>query len=74
MDEFLKSDLFRYGAAAVAVLIVGRVIWRLLFPQKVLVQSTRVRCSSCGWTGTIGKYNRKCSKCGSSTLETVKGK
>ena len=74
MDEFLRSPLFRYGAAAVVGLVLGRLLWRMLFPEKALVQSSRVRCPLCGWRGTIGKYNRKCSKCGSTTLEELKGK
>ena len=74
MDEFLHSQLFKVGAAAVLAIVLGRWLWRKLFPARVLVLESRVRCPLCGWTGTIGKYNRKCSKCGNSTLEEIRKK
>ena len=72
MDDFLHSQLFKVGAALVAAVIIGRIAWRLLFPPKAGPLHLRVRCASCGWRGTVGKYTKRCSKCSATTLEVEK--
>jgi hypothetical protein len=72
MDEFFRSDLFKAVAAAVVAGVLLKLVWPLLFRPKADGLSLRVRCSLCGWKGTVGKYNRKCAKCASTTLENLK--
>ena len=72
MQEFLSSGLFQAAVAIVAASVVIGAIRKLLFPPKADVMAVRVRCTDCGWTGQVGKYNRKCSKCNSASLREMR--
>ena len=68
MNDFLSSPLFKYAAAGAAAVVVLKLAWPLLFRAKPDAQHLGVRCLSCGWKGTVGKYMQKCSKCGGTAL------
>jgi hypothetical protein len=53
--------------AAVAMVVL--VLRQLFARPKVPPVHVRVACRSCGWRGVVGKYNRRCSACGSVNLE-----
>ena len=72
MQDFLASPLFKILVALVALGALVNVARKLFFRPKLDAQHVRVRCPICGWTGTVGKYMRKCSRCASTTLEPVK--
>jgi ribosomal protein S27E len=72
MQEFLHSQLFRVAAGVVAVLFLARIVWRMFAPRRIDSLHMRVRCPVCGWTGTVGKHMRKCSRCGNTTLEPLR--
>ena len=72
MQEFVASPLFKVVvgiAIALAVLQLARKLFLKSGPGPLHL---RVRCAICGWTGTVGKHMRKCSKCGSTTLAEIR--
>ena len=68
MIEKLLEPPLVYILIAVGALIVLPPIYKLLKPKEKAAQMIAVKCRNCGWTGKVGKYNKTCSKCGSSTL------
>ena len=72
MGDLLDSNLIRVVAAAAVAGVLIKVLWPMLFPPAGDPLQLKVRCPICGWRGTVGKYNRKCAKCGATTLEPQK--
>jgi predicted Zn-ribbon and HTH transcriptional regulator len=68
----LQGELFRLAAAATVVLLVGRALLRRLRRRRADPLRPTVRCSACGWQGQVGKYARRCSRCGSSAVEDAR--
>jgi hypothetical protein len=68
-------ELLDHPAAIVlvvgVVVMVALVLRQLLARPKVPPVHLRVACRSCGWKGVVGKYNRRCSACGSVNLEDL---
>ena len=69
LPPHLRTKGVVWGTAG-AILI--RVVVRLLFPPKPDALHLRVRCHACGWTGTVGKFMRKCSRCNADAVEVLK--
>jgi anaerobic selenocysteine-containing dehydrogenase len=73
MEDFLKSPVAPVVAGLALVLILAKVAAWLFSRKKTAPYSVRVRCLSCGWQGSVGKYNRRCSACNSTVVESLKG-
>ena len=67
--ELLNHPLVRAAIAIVVLAVLGKFVWTKLFPPKVAGVFDRVRCTGCGWTGTVGKYNRRCPQCGGTKVK-----
>ena len=64
--DLLAPYLTQRNAVLAVVLVVAFLVVRRLFARKV--QPSYVvpgRCASCGWVGSVSKYNAKCPKCAS---------
>jgi hypothetical protein len=69
MEELWANPLARVAVGVVALVILWRLVSRLLRGRpKTSAYHVRVRCPSCGWQGSVGKYNRRCSACNSTQL------
>jgi hypothetical protein len=57
-------------ALAVALYVVKTIISAVKGPEKKsgtgLETHVHKECASCGWSGTVSKYVKKCSNCGES--------
>lgn len=73
MEDFFHSEAFRTIAFFLGVLLVLRALYRLVGKSKLDAGYLKVKCYQCRWVGTVGKYNQKCAKCGSTNLETLRG-
>ncbi len=71
MEDLLNNPLVRLGLGIVVVAILASFVKRLFAKPKTSAYHVRVRCQSCGWQGQVGKYNRRCSSCGGTTLESL---
>ena len=69
MEELIKSPIVQTVILLVVAFFVGRWIYERLTKPKAVGVWQNVRCRKCGWKGTVGKYNKKCSGCGSTNLQ-----
>ncbi|MBN2369683.1 MAG: hypothetical protein JXO72_04280 [Vicinamibacteria bacterium] len=72
LNEALGSTAVLIIIGLLLLLVVVRLAAWLLAPPKESTLQVRVRCLICGWEGRVGKYNRRCSACGSDTLESIR--
>jgi ribosomal protein S27E len=73
MEDLLNEPWVRIGLGIVVVAILVSLAKRLFAKPKTSAYHVAVRCPSCGWQGQVGKYNRRCSSCGNTTLESLPG-
>ena len=58
-------------AAVVVLIVLALIVARILKPKKPVIgegMTLNVKCSKCGWQGTVTKYNQVCRKCNSHDL------
>lgn len=72
LKALLRPPLL-YVWVVVALIVTSSWLYRLLAPKQGPAHMVRVRCDSCGWTGQVGRYNMRCSSCGSTTLTRLSG-
>lgn len=71
VEDFLRENWTKI----VGVLGVLALIWlvaKVLSPKKTVIgegMKLNVRCRTCGWQGTVTKYNRTCSGCNGTDLQ-----
>jgi hypothetical protein len=64
MEELLDNPLVLVGiVVAVLIVVVKWVAGRLAGKAATPATYVNGRCDSCGWEGSVGKYNRRCPKC-----------
>lgn len=68
MEELLQSTVVRVIVGVVVVLIVVDVVRKLFAKPKQDDLRVQVLCVACGWRGRVGKYNRRCAQCGSTSV------
>jgi hypothetical protein len=68
MGELLANPLARIVVGLLVLGLVWNLATRLFKKPKPSAYHVRVRCPSCGWQGSVGKYNRRCSACNSTNL------
>jgi hypothetical protein len=71
VTELLDNPAIRIGIAVVLLGIVAHVARKLLARPKRSPYHVRVRCRDCGWTGLVGKFNRRCNACASLAVTTL---
>jgi hypothetical protein len=69
MEELIRSPIVQTVIVLAVLFFVGRWVYEKLTKPKAAGVFTQVRCRKCGWRGTVGKYNKKCSQCGSTNLQ-----
>ena len=67
IDRLLEPPIV-YLWIALGAIIVLSYLYKLLRPKERAAHMLKVKCPSCGWTGSVGRYSMKCSNCGSSKL------
>ena len=68
LPELLES----YWLLGLVALVVLIALVRALMPRRKPAGAfIEVVCNECGWRGTVGKYNRRCSQCGAAVGGSV---
>jgi hypothetical protein len=73
MQELLNGPYGWGLIGLVALVILVQVVRKLLARPKESPYYVRVKCSGCGWTGQVGKFNRRCNACGSLSVTLLEG-
>jgi len=70
MTELLANPAVKVVLVIAFLLLVARVV-KAFTPKKVDKMHLRVKCKSCGWTGSVGKYNQVCYQCNGKSLQRI---
>ena len=71
-QEFMGFTLFQI-IVTLAIIVVGisiiQKIVKAFSKEKQASFGIKVKCLNCGWVGSVGKYDRRCRRCSSDSLE-----
>jgi len=77
MSEILQQEFFGYTLLQIIV-VLGAIVIGFIIIQKIANAfggkketsfGIKVKCLNCGWVGSVGKYDRRCRRCSSDSLE-----
>ncbi len=74
-QEFFGFTLFQIIVALVIIIVSISIIQKIvkaLSSEKQVSFGIKVKCLNCGWVGSVGKYDRRCRKCISDSLEEIR--
>ncbi len=74
-QEFMGFTLFQI-IVTLAIIVVGisiiQKIVKAFSKEKETSFGIKVKCLNCGWVGSVGKYDRRCRRCSSDSLEELR--
>jgi len=71
MEELIRTHIYDILIFLVVIYVIYYAAKRLFGRKEITVLVDTMRCRDCGWEGKVGKYDRKCRKCGSPDMEPL---